>query len=803
MKESIKSLLKYFVTFAIVIVFCEIVMRLQMGRGIKPGNMHYLWFVPAESLFFAMLCGFGKKKAGLVNRIVTPVLVFIISFYFVAQLIYYRNFGSPFSISMMGMGGDALGNFWWALKDTFVASLGWIFVMAIPFIVTLVFSIIGKPVKWDGYSMLLHGITLFVIVAFWFLGILGLRLGGNDKQSAYTLFFNTLADTDTVSEKFGTLTTTILEGGSFYFGIGSEQSNLAAVNMDDAMLGKSEKTTSENKVVTPVTTTDADQPVEEVVEFIPEPHMIEQIDFNELKKVAPDNLTSSMCDFFASRKVTNTNEYTGMFEGYNLIYICAEAYSAYALDENVNPTLYKMAHNGIVLPNFYNSFKNTTTNGEFAFSTSLWPDVSRQATCGTDVGSFPQSSSKFMPQGLGDLFEANGINTYAYHNYFGEYYRRSLSWPNLGYKNIKFTGSGMHFTCNWPASDYEMIQQSIDDYINEDQFHAYYMTFSGHGPYTSSNGMYNRNIGFVRDNIGERASGLTDVAMGYLAGNHELDKAMEYLLQRLEEAGKLDNTVIVICGDHYPYYMDDKSADSLVGHEMDRTFEMYNTGVIIYNAGMEEPLVNDTYCCNVDLAPTMLNLFNIDYDSRLFMGNDIFSDDVVHKATIYNLSFMTDLVAYNSANGEATWTEAASEYSQEELDKYLDAMISLVEGEYEASTNIISNNFYKFVWMNSGLMTPEEARAEEQRAAQVEEIAQSINFKNAQAEAEKQAAEDAEKAAEAQSAAQANGWVFDPKTNLAYDPATGVIYEPTTGQAIGNMQDLQNPQPEAPEAEVN
>ena len=137
--------------------------------------------------------------------------------------------------------------------------------------------------------------------------------------------------------------------------------------------------------------------------------------------------------------------------------------------------------------------KNTTTNGEFAFATSLWPDVSRYAAAGSDVGSFPRSASVYMPQGLGDLFTEAGIPSYAFHNYYGKYYRRILSWPNLGY-TCKFTGDGMTFTSNWPSSDLELMEQSVDDYIGDEQFHAYYMTFSGHGPYTNSNYMYNKNI---------------------------------------------------------------------------------------------------------------------------------------------------------------------------------------------------------------------------------------------------------------------------------------------------------------------
>ena len=209
---------------------------------------------------------------------------------------------------------------------------------------------------------------------------------------------------------------------------------------------------------------------------------------------------------------------TGYFEGYNLIYICGESFWTYACNEEVTPTLYKMAHNGIVLNNYYNSFKNTTTNGEYAFNTSMWPDVSRIANNGTDVGSFAQSASKFMPQGLGDLtLQDKNTTTLAFHNYYGKYYRRILSWPNLGYQ-CKFMGSGMTFTTTWPSSDLEMMQQSIPDYINSDEpFYAYYMTFSGHGPYTSTNNIYRKNIDYVKNTLGPNTDITEETAVGYLA----------------------------------------------------------------------------------------------------------------------------------------------------------------------------------------------------------------------------------------------------------------------------------------------
>ena len=113
----------------------------------------------------------------------------------------------------------------------------------------------------------------------------------------------------------------------------------------------------------------------------------------------------------------------------------------------------------------------------------------------------------------------------------------------------------MKFTSSWPASDLEMMEQSIGDYINSgEQFHAYYMTFSGHMSYdTATNKIAAANYHLVKD------LPYSEPTKCYLACNIELDKALAYLLEELEKAGILDKTAIVLAADHHPYSLKDRS----------------------------------------------------------------------------------------------------------------------------------------------------------------------------------------------------------------------------------------------------
>lgn len=723
-----KPSLKYMIFMAVSLIYWEVLMMLIMG-GFKGAGLFFLFFIPAQALFFVSFMGIGND---LSTRITLPIVTAIPAIYYIVQLIYLKNFGSLFSISMAGMGGDALNDFGWAVADTIVASIFVIILILLPVIVAIVMAI-KNILKFEPYKWYLHLGMLLVTIIVWFIGVLGIRCFGTARLSPYYLYTSTSVTTDTTARKLGVLTTAIVEGKSYYFGDAiPSNTDMFIEEIEDEAVVKNEEVIDENG-------------------FVHTPWMNEALDFNKLYEESTDTDIKSLAHFFANREASTTNEYTGMFEGYNLIYICAESFWEYGCNELVTPTLYKMAHNGIVLNNYYNSFFNTTTNGEFAFDTSLWPDVSRNSKNGTDVGSFAQSASKYMPQGLGDLFTAQGIPSYGFHNYYGRYYRRILSWPNLGY-NCRFTGDrGMYFTYNWPASDLELMQQTVDDYINDDQFHAYYMTFSGHGPYTYRNSIHNQNIGTINSILG--TDSMSDIARGYLAGELELDRAMEYLLKRLEEAGKLENTVIVLTGDHYPYYLDAENRTSLVGFEMDEAFDIYHSNCFIYNAGITEPIYVDDYCCNIDIAPTVLNLFNIPFDSRLMMGRDIFSPQAHKRATLYNMSFLTDMVRYNYETGEAIWSDLGNQMTQDEKTKYLDKHLNNIENEYTAACEVIEHNFYLELYKNAGLLTGTELEEELAREERVR--ADDANY-NAEDEA-RQAAKEAEEAAAAAAAAAAEG----------------------------------------------
>ncbi len=671
-QNETKALIKTNIELFLILIYWELLLYYQLHKTILSISIWNILFMLPLSCLLTFILSWSKSRK--VNNIFKILLTFIVSIFYLGELIYYKIFGSLLSVSTMGNGTNALVDFWWSTKASIQENIVLIILFELPILIQIILAFINK--EDNNYDLKRHLIVFVTAVVLWVGVVLCLPISGTEDYSAYGAYHSRFIDTDSASSKLGVLPNFIVEIKCTLF----SSDNIINVYQ-----------TTDNVVIA-----EENDEVEEVVEEV-QYNQYEGLDFVELGELTDDETIKSLCEYLSTQENTNKNEYTGLFEGKNLIYICAESFSRLAIDEEITPTLYKMANNSIVLNNYYNSFKNVTTNGEYAFLTGLWPNVVRENTKGGNLtGTMGQSINKNMSQALGNMFNrSERIVSRGYHNYLGYYYGRNQTLPNMGF-TCKFMSDGMEFSTSWPSSDLEMFEQSVDDYIGDQQFCAYYMTFSGHGNYTTDNVMVSRNIDEVSSMIDDNPP---TSALGYLSCNYELEKAMTYLLERLEEAGQLENTVIVLTGDHYPYYLTDYAYEYLAGEEIDYDFGMYKSTCIIYNAGLEENIYVDEPCCNVDILPTILNLFGINYDSRLYAGTDIFSD-ALHIAQLYNKSFITDYVKYNYSTGETEWLIDTSEYDQEKLDAYLENAINVVKNKYMMSVEIEDTDFYAFVFDN-------------------------------------------------------------------------------------------------------
>jgi hypothetical protein len=383
------------------------------------------------------------------------------------------------------------------------------------------------------------------------------------------------------------------------------------------------------------------------------PHVL-SIDWESLNAQGESKEESWLVKYLQEAEPTERNEYTGIFRGYNLVYLTAEGFSPYAVREDLTPTLYRLIHSGFVFTDYYVPlWQTSTSDGEYVNCTGLIPD---------GQFSMRKSVSNELPFTLPRFFAQEGVSSLAFHNNTLTYYDRYLTHRNLGYD---FWASSlgelpqeewgdrifpMEHPEAWPASDWEMMQGTLPQYIGLNRFNVYYMTISGHMNYNfKGNAMSDKNREAVE------ALPLSENARAYIACHIELDKALACLLEELEAAGKLENTVICLSADHYPYAMTQKEYEELAGKPLGNNLDLYRSNLVLWNAGMEEyPVVVEKACESVDILPTLLNLFGFAYDSRLYAGQDVFSGE--EGLVIFNdRSFVTDTVFYNRKAKTTVW----------------------------------------------------------------------------------------------------------------------------------------------------
>lgn len=479
-----------------------------------------------------------------------------------------------------------------------------------------------------------------------------------DPLSLYHIYNQSDATELTVTN-FGVLTNTRLELKRLVFGV-------------------------QGKEKVPDNWQDMIQPEKEPLpEDYPEPGEHDQvidIDFQALIQGEEDETLLSMHDYFARVTPTRKNEWTGYFKGKNLIWIVAEAFSSVAVDPELTPTLYRLSNEGFVFSNFYTPLWGlSTSDGEYVTTTGLIPKAG--------AWSYLQSAENYMPFGFGNQFSKLGYRTLAYHNNTYTYYGRDQSYPNMGYEYYGL-GNGLEVTRSWPESDAEMMELSVPQYIDDEKFMVYYLTVSGHLNYNvDQNEMSARHW--------EKVAHLpySEEAKGYLASQIELDRAVESLLEQLKAAGKLEDTVVVLSGDHYPYGLQDEQISELLGHSVEPDFEKFKSTLILWNAEMKEPIPVDKYCSSLDVMPTLANLFGLEYDSRLLAGRDILSEEP-GLVIFCNYSFLSPRGAYVSTLESFTpWGEPGEDDLQ-----YLADTLEDIRDRFRYSALILDEDYYRILF---------------------------------------------------------------------------------------------------------
>lgn len=630
MKKIIKiNLLNY-----IVLIFFEAMFALiSFDIYSKSEVLSILIYSLFSSFIMTILMTVGSEKT---NKIFSYIIYFVLCFWFALEAIFKSFLQTFFSLDCFKLSDQAMGFAGETIK-VIVGNIHYLILFFLPFILLIIFrKKIDLNIKEN--KKYLYSYIILIPLSFLSYRLYINSTKDNKDISLYDLYYNT-NNIPLSIQKMGVLSSTGLDIYRNIFGF------------DDKVIEVNYEENDDNDEL-----------------FVYDKNIID-LDLDS------DKLNKDIKKYIEDNPGTSKNKYSGMFENKNLIFVVAESFSEIGIDKDRTPTLYKLTNNGFIFDNFYVPYYLSTIGGEFQSLTGLYPNYSTLTKWKSGENSFPY--------GLATTFKEKGYNTYAYHAHDGYFQNRYKYLKALGFDNFKACNMGLNINCNmWPESDIEMIKATTNDYINSDKpFMTYYMTVSGHLDYTKEgNSIVSKNWDLVKN------LDYSDKAKSYLATQIELDRAMESLLKELENKGILEDTVIVLLADHYPYGLSLEEINELSSYKRDELFEINHNALIIYNSSMKN--INITKVgMPIDVLPTIYNLFDIKYDSRLFAGSDLLSNSE-GMVILDNLSWITDKGKYNSLNNK---------HSDNLDSNYINNINNIIQNKIIFSRNMLTYNGYKYI----------------------------------------------------------------------------------------------------------
>lgn len=415
-----------------------------------------------------------------------------------------------------------------------------------------------------------------------------------------------------------------------------------------------------------------------------------------------------------------SNQYTDIFKGKNMIVIHAESIQNFLInakieDREILPNLSRLANEGLYFSNYYpQDGVGTSSDTEFTFNTSLLPSSS-----GAVFISYWDREYQSIPK----LLSEKGYYTFSMHANKASFWNRNVMHEKLGYK--KFYAYDEAFELDemigLGLSDKSFFRQAVpiikENMDNNQNFMATLIMLSNHTPFTTTDPETKQTVDVsdfdvtlkykkVDEETGEEteeiAPYLEGTKMGsYIKSAHYADEALGQFMEDLDKAGILENTVIVIYGDHDAklkksefnrYYNYIPETQTL----KDETYEDYvkvdfyqyelnrKVPFIIWSKNNKLHTKVDTVMGMYDAAPTLGNMFG--FYNQYALGKDIFS--VEENCVVFNDgNWVTDKMYYNSQKGEGYLIDPNSPVSIEYINKY---------NEYAEKLNLISNNIITY-----------------------------------------------------------------------------------------------------------
>ena len=387
-----------------------------------------------------------------------------------------------------------------------------------------------------------------------------------------------------------------------------------------------------------------------------------------------DNALRKVKEYYQENKYEKEeNEYTNIFEGKNIIVIHAESIQKFTMDlkfnnEEVTPNLNKLAKEGIFFSNFYAEVGvGTSSDSEFTFNTSLMP-----STRGTVFVNY--FDRKYISVPL--LLKEKGYYTYSMHANNGEFWNRNVMHKNLGYdKFYSKEDYNIDETIGLGLSDKSFFKQSVPimkkiKESNNVPFYSLLIMLTNHTPFSDLDLMeeFPTTMDVEIDNEIVTRNYINNTKLGnYIRSVHYADSAIGELIDQLDENGLLENTVLVIYGDHdarldieeYELLYNYDPVSDKIRTEEDEGYIDFNkyeyelnkkVPFIIWTKDKQFNIDVKTPMGMIDALPTLGNMIGIHSEYQL--GNDIMNAPDDNTVVFSDGSFVTSKIYYNAPKGE-------------------------------------------------------------------------------------------------------------------------------------------------------
>ena len=438
-----------------------------------------------------------------------------------------------------------------------------------------------------------------------------------------------------------------------------------------------------------------------------------------------DEAAQSFIDYFTSDEVDEydgENKYTGILEGYNIVFIHMEGMQTYLMDlvfngVEVTPNLNQIASEGMFFSRFYPQVSiGTSSDTEFTLNTSLLP-----AASGAVFTSYYDREYVTIPK----LLKEKGYTTFSTHGNYASMWNRAIVHPRFGYDEMYFEES-FDYTeedvINLGINDKLFFKQVVPIIENIEQNSTNYMgtiiTLSNHSPFKflDQYGEYDMSTTYEECDENQVCQEKTTNylygtdAGNYIMSSHYADQALGEFFEYVNNSEYFNNTVFVLYGDHdaklsrnalnYLYNYDYKTGE--LKSEDDPTYIQYdeydhelnkNTPLIIWtkNKELRRKLHGEVdYVMGMyDVMPTLGNMLGI--ENEFAMGHDIFNIKDDNYVVFPSGNFVTNLIYYNNSTGQSKIIKEGATLSSD----YIANMIQKTEKVLEVSNSIIVHDLIK------------------------------------------------------------------------------------------------------------